>query len=633
MSRSNFPSRVHHVQPNSPVSASNTSRPTRELENRTNFLREELNTINAGRMLRLDEQTLDPSLLEGQAVFWNDDTQRFEAAIAAVENDPVSGTFKMSRTSNCLGVVLKKTAANLGTIVTVGAATFSAEQLANMIDGELTPGWYFLSGVNPGRLVAQQPPVTIPVLYLIGVAGDCETDQTVLVIPQQKDLLSQHVHYRFDLVCRPAGTVDAAEALSTGHHVITDGDSTERGWLPADDPSFDGRAPAGACFGYNLAAHGELSRVWPPVPLEAAIVLWDRGEGLLGATEINSRGSDPLRLVTIDRYGIWWMTDCYGDVPWPTDLTSIESSSSSAGAATSQSSETAEVCPRPERMRLILGFLHMLFTTDRTVVTSLQPDTGQPIEFVNCDGVAAKTGDLRARLTVAAMIDPNEAFGGQVLKTIINGKLLFGAGWVAEGLYALSERLHLTGPHRRRLIPGDNDSPWLYQGAVGVDVNLSPSERELDPQITRLGDAVEREFEKVFYIAFPQNRDSGIRMRIDVPSAGLPASPQVKIRVRLFVRGAAGPMPELTLSYYRVVAPTEGSPTLLGEGDTPLTFDVVTPSTGLAADSVIIVESDAFTVAAGDTLFVELNRASDAVPTLNAEVGMLRASGVILPGV
>ena len=632
MSRSNFPSRVHHVQPNSPVSAQNTGRATRELENRTNFLKEELNTINAGRLLRLDNQSLDPSLLEGQAVFWNDVTQRYEAAIAAVENDPVSGTFVMSKTSNCLGIVLAKTQANLGTIVTVGAATLSAAQLANVIDGALVPGWYFLSGADPGKLVAQQPKVTVPVFYLIGVTGDCETDQTVLVIPQQKDLLSQHVHYRFDLVCRPAGTVDALEALSSGHHAITDGDHTVRGWLPADDASFNGHAPTGAMFGYNLAAHGDLARVWPPVPLEAAIVLWDRGEGLLGATEINSRGTDATRLVTIDRYGIWWMTDCYGDVPWPTDLTSIESSSSSSQGSTSLSS-AGETCPRVEHMRLILGFLHMIFTTDKTVVTSLQPDTGQPIEFVNCDGEAAKTGDLRARLAIEAMIDPAEAYGGQVLKEIINGRLLFGRGWVTEGVYALSDRLTFSSNHRRRLILGDDSSPWLYQGKIGVDVNLAPAERELDPQITKLGDAVERTFENVFYIALPQNRDSGIRMRYDVPSAGLPATPQIKIRIRLFSRGAAGPLPELTLSYYRIIAPTDGVPTPLGEGDTALLFDVVTPSASLDADNVIIVESEAFTVAAGDTLFVELSRASDAVPTLSAEVGMLRANGVILPGV
>ena len=44
----NFSSRVSHVQPGSPVSAGNTGKSTRELEQRTNYLKEIIDAVELG---------------------------------------------------------------------------------------------------------------------------------------------------------------------------------------------------------------------------------------------------------------------------------------------------------------------------------------------------------------------------------------------------------------------------------------------------------------------------------------------------------------------------------------------------------------------------------------------------------
>ena len=160
----------------------------------------------------------------------------------------------------------------------------------------------------------------------------------------------------------------------------------------------------------------------------------------------------------------------------------------------------------------------------------------------------------------------------------------------------------------------------------------------MNPQITRLGDALEREHKEVEYIGFPDGRDSAIRMRYNVPPSGLPTTPNIKIRALVWGR-AEGPFSAMTMSYYRIARPTDGVPTPVVEGDTAITFDVVTPSddydglgTNLPLDNVIEVESEEFSVAAGDTIYVTLSRASGAVPLFAADIGVIRIGGIIVPG-
>lgn len=632
-----FSKRVEHVQAGSPVAAGNTSNSTRQLEQRTNYLREILDAIEAGRLLVRREQALDVAVEEGDAIYWNAETKQFEQALAGVENDLTTGSLVPLPSSDCLGICLIKDNPKAGTIGLLGMAELPPAVLARMIDGDPVPGRYYLSGANPGKLVKQRPPVTVPVAFVLGPADNCETNSWVFINPQTRDFLEDHIHYQLKLVPYPAGT--HVPPVPGEHHTITDPDTEIRGWLPADHAIFDGAAPTGAKFGYNMKAHQELNSLWPPIPESAAILeMFQRKlEGAASQFEGLERVQDIY--VKIDRRGIWWMTSCYNQVPWDTTLDTTVIIDSSVS---SEASSEAEQCPLDPTIELILSFLKMTFATDKSVVTSLQPSEGEPISFVNCDGVEASRGDLFARLKISAMLAPPFVRGGLVFKEIVNGKLTFRQGYVAEALIAGSDEVILNGSHQELLDPDaapSEDNPLIHQGMVRVDIQRDLSEREQAPQVVKLGDALEREYKGVTYIGFPESRDSGVRMRFNIPPSGLPTNPKLLIRALIFGR-AAGPFSAMTMSYYRIVRPGPGVPTNVTDGDTAIVFDVVTPTddydgagTNLPADKAIEVESDEFTIVAGDTVFVTLQRSESASPLFQADIGVIRIGGIIVPGV
>ena len=133
MSNRSFPSRIRHIQVGEPVSASVASRPDKAMEGRTNYLKEVIDQIEAGRALILRDQAVAPEVLEGQPVYWNPETDRYEQALAAVENTDV-GVFAPTASSDCLGMVLTKKVGNTADIVLWGVVAFPT--LANAIATE-----------------------------------------------------------------------------------------------------------------------------------------------------------------------------------------------------------------------------------------------------------------------------------------------------------------------------------------------------------------------------------------------------------------------------------------------------------------------------------------------------------------
>lgn len=625
---SNFNRRVPHVAAGSPVSASNTGQATRVLEQRTNYLRDLLESIEAGRLLTLLNQTIDIDVQEGHAVYWDVESQSFKQALAAVENDDETHTLQATASADCLGICVMKSGPTTGTIGNLGTIYLSSDAIANMIDGEPGTGRYYLSASNAGKLVRQRPAVTVAVVNVLGPANACESGSWVYINPQMRDFIEDHVHYQIKLVNDVAGTHSPPDSGDT--HVITSPNAALAGWLPAGHASFNGAAPTGAKFGYNLAAHEELDQVWPPIPLTAAILEIHQRDLDDAPTYISGLRRVPADYYKIDANGIWWMTDCYNHVPWDTRLDTSGSLSLSMLD-----------CPPDTETQVILSFLKMTFATDKTVVTSLQPAADQPLTFTNCSGIPATTGDLLASLDIATAVNPTVIRGGVVLKTVTDPSLSFRKGWVAEALYAGSEEVVLSGSHQELLDPDEvesSENPMLHQGIIRIDVQPDTGNRELSPQIIRLGDAVEREYKKITYIGFQYNRKSAIRMRFNVPPSGLPDNPKMVIRALMFGL-ASGPWSAMTLTYYRITRPVSGSPVSLTEGDTSLTFDVVTPTDNydgsggnLPADRAIEIQSSQFTVQPGDTIFVSLTREAAATPLYTNEIGVIRVGGVIVPG-
>lgn len=597
-----FPANIRYIQSGDPVSASIANAASYELSARTNYLKAVIDALQAQQALIDYESTVESSALVGQVVYWNSTNLRYEKAIAATSENLETGTLSVAESSECTGMIISKSDSTTANILLFGLAEFS--DLSNAIDGTIEPGRYYLSAAAAGKIVKQSPPVSVAIGIVYGPLDDCDTSSWVYFNPQAKAFLEEHIHYKYDLVCLPAGDIDHSEAETNGYYTIANDDTDVLGWLPADNAIFAGQAPTGAKFGYNISQDSALLANWPPVPLSGSVVFWDKG-GSNGASEIPSSGDDAL--VILNNYGIWWMSDCVDSVPWPD--TAPESPSSLG------SESSAAPCPWNSPMRLMVAFLHMLLSNEKNAVTSLQPyDSTQPLQFYDIDGNVATTGNLYARLALDLLVDEEDATGGQVIKEITTDNK-FNSGWVAEGIIAGSSDVILTSTHQRYLTPGDSSTDVVHQGIITLDVNDLLNNRILEPQIVRLSNAVERYYKDTTYIGLPSGQNSEFRMRFDIPFAGLPTSPKFKIKC-LVLPMLTGTYPDISASYYRIVDPGT-SYTTLTDTDTALTIDF---NIAVVADRIRNIESSEISIAAGDTIFISIARETTDLPAYNQQL-------------
>jgi hypothetical protein len=587
-----FRHRLRFVRPGDPGTAGIVSTPDQQLLGNTQHLKERLDAADAGRALYLYNAAVAPESLVGQPLYWNELNQRFEPAVARAEVG-ATGYASQSEESTVIGLLAAKTTAISGTLLHGGIAELS---LDNAVDGVQGDGRYYLSATEPGKLTPTRPGVAIPVLYKLG-------DQ-VLVTPVFRDFAEDHVHFSFALTAEPAG--HHVIPLQPGErHQITQADSNLPGWLPADHASFNNRAPAGAAFGYNLAAHAALQGAWPPIPLEAARMVWDKGENLVGGTEVPL---GPDGLVVLDRHGIWWMSDCYGDVPWPLHFT----------ASTSLGGVSASIeCERLETMRLTLDFVRMSFATQRSMVTSLVSNSSK-LSIRDCDGNEGRTGDLEIDLLLGLLVDEgDDAEGSLVIKEFDPASETFFRGRVLEGLIA-GANTTLTSTHSR--IDGSGNT--IHQGVVQVLSAVDPNGVDFKPTLLRIGDLRERFADGVMYLAFMPNQTSTLFGQVDLPPLALAAGTPVKLQLTL-VATASGSIPDLNLTIL-VVPRATTTPATLPTAETNVTLS---PSGSVSANQYFLVDSEAFAVNPGDTVFYTVTRTTG--DGYAGEIGVLRQGLVI----
>lgn len=610
---------IKHVTPGEPVQAGVVSRPDRTLENRTDYLRDRLDAAALGKAIFDTDVSIASDVLAGHPVYWNATEKRYERAQAVVEADTVSQTLVVQPSSDCVGICYRKKNETLGDIVLHGVVDLP--ELQNAIDGTITPGRYYLSGTTCGKLVKQRPAVSVFVCQVQGPKDVCSDVPRVVVMPHVRDFIDEHTHYRFELATTAAGVIGSATVDGTQRVTVT-ANPLLPGWLPATHSVFNGKAPTGAQFGYNLSQHPTLSNVWPPLPIQSVALLWDKGSNLAGAAEIPL---GPNGLAVCDTNGIWWMSNCAGDVPFTTP--------------TAHPSATAE-CPRYENMRLSVVFLRMLYGNDRNAVTSLEPDLDEsPIVVTNCAGLPATTGDLRLDLNM--QYATGESLGGQAAKEIISGKKLK-RGWIAEGAFTLSNQISIrsTRPDKRVLTTAEKETldleahPTpieLHQGILQIEYTDQLVEREISPQIIRLSDTVERLYMDIPYLGFPADQASLLRVRFNVPGQNIGTDLRMKVRVQYFGRGGtaqqAALLPALYMSYRVLPAPalTNNTGITLTTSDTPIAS---LPAISLLMDRVIQRDSEPFIVAEGDTVLFTIGRAENPADVYG-EVGVLRITGIV----
>ena len=586
-----FQELISLIQNGEAVNAGVTNRPLDQLNENIRYLRDLISMLNAGSAIFARDATVETDALVGMPVYYNGSNQRFERALAAAYTDTETGLLMTAVSSQVWGVVAAKTNATKADILLHGLSDIDLTQSA----GGNAAGRYYLSGTTPGGLSQQQPPVTVPVLLADGQGQ-------VLVTPQTTDFLQDHKHHRFTLVCEPAGT--HSPPLPGERHEITNADPDVEGWLPADHSSFAGKAPAGALFGYNLAA-SPLGQIWPPTPLQSAYLEWNTGRD----AEIGGTGV-PLGLqglAIIDANGIWWMSDCYGDVPWPLYLDT--ESQDSADSAVS------EECPRLLEMSLTLWFTRMVFLTSGTVVTSLRAAAGSRLSLTCIQtGEAAVSGDLEIDLDLEFVQGADDTAGHLVFKSLDGNNFLRGP--VVEALQAGTSNVTLVSSAQ----DGSN-----HQGTVQLFVDTDAAGKELPVQQVRLDGVTEEYYQSVVALGFAAGRTSNFRGVIRVPSQ-LGTNMNLQLRLRLMGR-AAGTLPAMSLTYRRLSRP---SAVLSAAVALPLADSTLAISTnGVLASANQYVEalSSAFTVSPGDVVFFTLGR-SDG-DAYSGEVHVLDQVGVL----
>lgn len=596
-----FKNNLTLIQNGEAVSAEVANRPLVELLGNTTYLRSWLAAMSGGSALFLRSQPIDPTLLVGQPVYWNQSTARFEVARlepAISSSDPVVG-----EPGQVWGILHSKLTADVGVVLLYGYAeldlTLAVDEL---VVGEVPPGTWYLSPFTPGILTRTRPTLAVPVLRTFG-------SNQVHVSPVFSDFDGQHRHSAVSLTMSPAG--ETSPPAPGDPHVITAADSSLPGWLPATDPIFDGNAPAGAVFGYNLAADFEAQRVFPPLPVNSAVLVMQRPSVYDAVGERPTYGQQLFEdTVVINLHGIWWMTDCYDSVPWPTLLDT-----------TAPPGPPPAACdPQAKNYSLVLYTSRLLFSTDNAYVQSLRSTDPRIRVFESGTNQPATAGNLDLSLDLGFTVSPPDTRGNIVLKGLDPNTQEFSSGSVLEAVRASTSNVTISGG-----TPVTIDGQQYRVGAVSIGV-VAESLLELSSQLVRLDGVTEESF-PVLYLGMPNNNTTGVVMKFDVPTL-VPANMSFRLRLQLLGR-AAGNLPPLTLEYYIVERPPNGllSPVNVSQVFLPLNL----PVTALvAANQAVEAISDAVIVQPGDTIYLRITRTpANLLDGYNGELGIMRQIGVL----
>lgn len=285
------------------VAAATDNQSINALSQRTDWLKAQLEAIEAGKQLILRAQSVEAGLVAGQVVYIDQATNTFKAALADIDDTNLN---LADATSFWQGVILT-VSGTVADIVIGGSLELTTGAWAPVFDGGVfASGNVYLSAVNSGQLTTDPGTTGIYIGYM-------RSTGELLVRLGTPGSFIDHVHLQRTLQGDPAGAV--TDPAFGGVQSVTTPDSNEQGWLPATPTYFPGfvvgaQIPTGAKFGYNIQhpSEGDLRAVFPVLPASNAQF---EQAGLI---------VDQTTVIT-NNFGIWWMDDTYGNAPWPVDYT------------------------------------------------------------------------------------------------------------------------------------------------------------------------------------------------------------------------------------------------------------------------------------------------------------------------
>lgn len=508
---------------------------------------------------------VDPASQKGQPVYYSDVAGRYELAYYS----ETGGT--LDTNAQVWGIIVKKESNDKALILIDGIYPVD---LTAAIGTANYSGKLFL-GDTPGTLTAN-PTGETPV-FALSASGD----GSVLFRPWTGEHLGTISQWKHSLVCEAAGTGSITDCVGS----IANANDALPGWLPADDASFVGTAPAGAAFGYNIPADANLEARWPLKYPDSAHLDFDRGCHLaIGGTSV-PMGADGL--VIIDENGIWWMNDCAQDLPWdPTPGTPSNDS-----------------CPRTLAKRLTL---HMAAPAGGgggggSAAVSLV-STHPAFRFVkeNTDTLAS-VGALNLTFSASNLIGTNTDYGGLALKSV-NGNVIDRGPVVTSikagnGISISSDSAYESNGDR-------------YFHEVELSAELA-GQRELLPGTTALSKATEERTLGTLGIGLPARRLSSLTSQFVVPS-DLTGPVTLSFRtwtMASFASGSGtGAAETLNVTLKKLEPPTPTTNATLMVEET-----LTLPACAIANAVVEEQVSDTFQATPGSVLYITVERESASV--------------------
>lgn len=560
--------RISYINREDPVSATIANRPLRQLKQETDQLQSKFETTDAGNTLIYRDIPCDPSVKVGMPVYWDAENQCCKPAYLNAELNDVTQEYLTGNPADCIGLAYQKNSSYSADILISGIVDFPI--ISEYLKGNT--GRFYLSS-TPGALSCVASSHAFPLGVAIGPMGPCDTEYRVYFNPSFTNNVLQHQHFKVDL----------ASVLVT--------DKETAGWRVPDS---EDEVPTGATLIYNCKADEKLSKVWPPIPIEAVSFTADwASEETIGGKELTVNKESSL--VFADDKGIYWMSSTY--LPYTTQGSGDQY----------------------KEYRITVNFSKVRYSNRNNFVTSLQPDVYQPFKFVDCKGHEAAVGDLYAQFTLNQNYTDSTDYDGYSLKG-------FTDKWESERV-ATVNAIRVTGNVSVRSTRQVSvEDKTYHSGAVNIDVSPFAPNTEISPQIIKVGAAQEREIYNITYLGLPAGRTSSLRLKFEIPSNYTEAACTFKLRMQC-ISAIAGLYANAAITYIRVPR--------ANQGDVPLTELLAQPIPeyqdqlvrDVTSGKMFEVESGTVEVMPGDTVIVIISR--DSTDSYNADLAIARIHGVL----
>lgn len=216
----NMWSEVDRFKDGDNVDAKTLNKPINQLASRTDYLKNNLDTIGDKSAVILTAVTVStdadyaPSV--GQAVYFHSDGDVHEFRKAKATMD-LYDDFKASDSAFAVGILVSSQN-GIGNVLVSGRVSLETFDKATFLQSGETfrSGRYYLSATEAGKLTANPSGPLIYVGTFQSNGNDSQVftaDSVAFVNPQFLDIGTSHVHRAYPLVARPAGWLDGSDVI------------------------------------------------------------------------------------------------------------------------------------------------------------------------------------------------------------------------------------------------------------------------------------------------------------------------------------------------------------------------------------------------------------------------------------